>query len=321
MLLEISMIILGFALLISGANLLVKGSSNIAKKFHIPEILIGLTIVALGTSAPELIISITSGNRGATDLIVGNAIGSNLCNLLLILGLIATIKPIKIDKETKNIHIPVLFLATLSILIMGLELFGSGPSVINKIEGIILIIMFILYFSYPIIVEIKDIAKSFKENKKNNQFEKNNIFLSIIYIIIGIILLKYGGDFVVDYSTKIAQMFNVSQRIIGLTIVAFGTSLPELVTSMLAIIRKDTDLAVGNLVGSSVLNIFLILGTGAIITPLLVTNEFKQNILLLLLSTVLLWLFNFIGKKDTITKGKGIMLILIFLAYLIKLFI
>ena len=321
MLFEILMIMIGFALLISGANLLVKGSSNIAKRFHIPEILIGLTIVALGTSAPELIISITSGNKGATDLIVGNAIGSNLCNLLLILGLIATIKPIKIDKETKIIHIPVLFLATLSILIMGLELFGSGPSVINKIEGIILIIMFILYFSYPIIVEIKDIAKSFKENKKNNEYEKNSIPLSIMYIIIGIVLLKYGGDFVVDYSTKIAQMFNVSQRIIGLTIVAFGTSLPELVTSILAIIRKDTDLAVGNLVGSSVLNIFLILGAGAIITPLSVTNEFKQNILLLLFSTVLLWLFNFIGKKDTITRVKGIMLILIFLAYLVKLFI
>lgn len=321
MLFEILMIMIGFALLISGANLLVKGSSNIAKRFHIPEILIGLTIVALGTSAPELIISITSGNKGATDLIVGNAIGSNLCNLLLILGLMAVIKPIKIDKEAKNIHIPVLFLATLIILIMGLELFGSAPAVINKIEGIILIIMFILYFSYPIIVEIKDIAKSFKENKKNNEYEKNSIPLSIMYIIIGIVLLKYGGDFVVDYSTKIAQMFNVSQRIIGLTIVAFGTSLPELVTSILAIIRKDTDLAVGNLVGSSVLNIFLILGAGAIITPLSVTNEFKQNILLLLFSTVLLWLFNFIGKKDTITRVKGIMLILIFLAYLVKLFI
>lgn len=321
MLFEILIIMIGFALLISGANLLVKGSSNIAKRFHIPEILIGLTIVALGTSAPELIISITSGNKGATDLIVGNAIGSNLCNLLLILGLMAVIKPIKIDKEAKNIHIPVLFLATLIILIMGLELFSSAPAVINKIEGIILIIMFILYFSYPIIVEIKDIAKSFKENKKNNEYEKNSISLSIMYIIIGIVLLKYGGDFVVDYSTKIAQMFNVSQRIIGLTIVAFGTSLPELVTSILAIIRKDTDLAVGNLVGSSVLNIFLILGAGAIITPLSVTNEFKQNILLLLFSTVLLWLFNFIGKKDTITRVKGIMLILIFLAYLVKLFI
>ena len=321
MLFEILIIMIGFALLISGANLLVKGSSNIAKRFHIPEILIGLTIVALGTSAPELIISITSGNKAATDLIVGNAIGSNLCNLLLILGLMAVIKPIKIDKEAKNIHIPVLFLATLIILIMGLELFGSAPAVINKIEGIILIIMFILYFSYPIIVEIKDIAKSFKENKKNNEYEKNSIPLSIMYIIIGIVLLKYGGDFVVDYSTKIAQMFNVSQRIIGLTIVAFGTSLPELVTSILAIIRKDTDLAVGNLVGSSVLNIFLILGAGAIITPLSVTNEFKQNILLLLFSTVLLWLFNFIGKKDTITRVKGIMLILIFLAYLVKLFI
>lgn len=310
MLFEIFMIIVGFALLILGANLLVKGASNIAKRFHIPEMLIGLTIVALGTSAPELIITITSANKGLADLIIGNAIGSNLCNLLLILGLMAVIRRIEIDKNARNIHIPISFLATIIIFIMGF----SGT--ISRIEGIILLILFITYFSYPILIEIKSVGAAI-----SRPHGKSNILISIVSILIGIILLKYGGDFVVDYSSYIAQRFNVSQRVIGLTILSIGTSFPELVTSIVAIAKKDTDLAVGNIVGSCILNIFLILGAGAIITPLSYTNEFNDNLLLILFSTMLILLFNFIGKKNSIGRAKGITLILIFLAYLIKLFI
>lgn len=320
MLLEILMIILGFILLILGANFLVKGSSNIAKKFHIPEMLIGLTIVALGTSAPELIITITSSHKGATDLIIGNAIGSNLCNLLLILGLIATITPVEIDKDAKKIHIPIALLSTLLVLSMGIGMLGSTPSVINGRDGTILIIMFIFYFSYPIILEINDIVKSYKENKKSKENKKNKIWISILYILAGIILLKYGGDFVVDYSTNLAQMFNISERVIGLTIVAIGTALPELVTSIFAIIKKDTDLAVGNLVGSCILNLFLILGVGAIITPLPFSSEFNQSLILLAASTALIWIFNFIVKKNHITRIKGLILLLIFGIYITKLF-
>lgn len=310
MIFEIFMIILGFVLLILGANVLVKGATNIAKIFSIPEILIGLTIVALGTSAPELIITITSASKGLSDLIIGNAIGSNICNLLLILGLIAIIKPIKIDKEAKNIHIPISFLATLIIFIMGL----SG--IISRMEGIILLILFIVYFSYPILIEIKSVGTAI-----SRPHGKNNILISILSILIGVILLKYGGDFVVNYSTKIAQRFNVSQRVIGLTILSIGTSFPELVTSIVAVAKKDTDLAVGNIVGSCILNLFLILGVGGLITPLSYTSKFNGNIVLLLFSTMLIWLFNFIGKKNTIGRVQGIILILIFLYYLTTLFI
>lgn len=325
---NILMIILGFALLVVGADVLVKGASNIAKKFHIPEMLIGLTIVAIGTSAPELIITITSTQNSSTDLIIGNAIGSNLCNLLLILGLMAIIRPVKIDKEARNFHIPIAFLSSFVILLMGLGILGNSTQYINQIEGFFLVILFIVYFSYPIIKEFEDIINSYKKEKlerqkysnKNSKKKKINIPFSLLLIVVGVFLLKYGGDFVVDSASNIALYFNISERVIGLTVVAIGTALPELVTSIFAVIRKDTDIAVGNLVGSCVLNLFLILGIGAMITPLEFTPDFIQNLILLSSMTLVLWLFNFMGKKNTITRPKGIVLLIIFILYMISLF-
>ena len=314
------MIVIGFVLLVLGAELLVRGSSNIASKFHIPEMLIGLTIVALGTSAPELIITVTSAFSGNTDLIIGNAIGSNLCNLLFILGLMAIIRPIFIDEDAKKIHIPIAFLSVLVILFIEISHISSNPSFIGRVDGIILVILFLAYFTYPIFSEIKDIRKAYKENMNEESTKNIKIFVQIIFIIIGIVLLKFGGDFVVDYSTEIAQALGISERVIGLTIVAIGTAMPELITSIIAVIRKDTDLAVGNLVGSCVLNLLLILGVGAIITPLEFSNEFTQNLILLAISTLILWIFNFIGKKGTITRFKGVILLLIFTLYMIGLF-
>lgn len=323
------MIILGFALLVFGADMLVKGASNIAKKFHIPEMLIGLTIVAIGTSAPELIITITSTQSSSTDLIIGNAIGSNLCNLLLILGLMAIIRPVKIDKEARNFHIPMAFLASLVILLMGLGILGNSTQYINQMEGFFLIILFVVYFSYPIVKEFEDIVNSYKKEKlerknlsnKNSRKKKINIPLSLLLIVVGVLLLKYGGDFVVDSATNIALYFNIPERVIGLTVVAIGTALPELVTSIFAVIRKDTDLAVGNLVGSCVLNLFLILGIGAMITPLEFTPDFIQNLILLCSMTFVLWLFNFMGKRDTITRPKGLVLLGVFALYMFSLFV
>ena len=326
---NILMIILGFVLLVVGADMLVKGASNIAKKFHIPEMLIGLTIVAIGTSAPELIITITSTQSSGTDLIIGNAIGSNLCNLLLILGLMAVIRPVKIDKEARNFHIPMAFLASLVILLMGLGILGNNTQYINQREGFFLVILFIVYFSYPIIKEFEDIVNSYKKEKlerqnssnKNSKKKKINIPFSLLLIVVGVFLLKYGGDFVVDSATNIALYFNISERVIGLTVVAIGTALPELITSIFGIIRKNTDLAVGNLVGSCVLNLFLILGIGAMITSLEFTSDFIQNLILLCSMTLVLWLFIFMGKKDTITRPKGLVLLGVFALYMISLFV
>ena len=277
--------------------------------------------MALGTSAPELIITVTSAFSGNTDLIIGNAIGSNLCNLLFILGLMAIIRPVLIDEDAKKIHIPIAFLSVLVILFIEISHISSNPSFIGRVDGIILVILFLAYFTYPIFSEIKDIRKAYKENKNEESTKNIKIFVQIIFIIIGIVLLKFGGDFVVDYSTEIAQALGISERVIGLTIVAIGTAMPELITSIIAVIRKDTDLAVGNLVGSCVLNLLLILGVGAIITPLEFSNEFTQNLILLAISTLILWIFNFIGKKNTITRFKGFILLIIFTFYMVGLFL
>ena len=307
MLLEVFYLILGFVFLISGANLLVKGSSNIAKKINMPEILIGLTIVALGTSAPELIVTITSGAKGAGDLIIGNAVGSNLCNLLLVLGLTAIIKPIQIEKQAKNIHIPISLFVTVLVLLMGFF------SAIDRIEGIILLLLFIFYFSYPIIIKIKKMGDGINNNYPKS---RKGTFISTLFILLGVILLKYGGDFVVDNSISLARMLNISEDIIGLTIIAFGTSLPELVTSIIAVIKGDESLAVGNIVGSCIFNLLLICGLGAILTPLKISSQFISNLIILIVSTLLIWGFNFIGKNNYITRTKGAILVTIFIVYL-----
>lgn len=312
------MLIIGFLMLVFGADLLVRGSSNIAKKFHIPEILIGLTIVAIGTSLPELIITIFSAGGNATDLIIGNAIGSNLCNLLFILGIVAVLNPVEIDADTKRIHLPVALISNIVILGLALGILGSPQNVINRTDGIVLVLIYLLYFSYPIIVELKDIVKSVKENKKQHVKTKK-IFLSIFFIVLGIILLKFGGDLVVEKATEIATVYGISERVIGLTIVAIGTALPELITSIIAVIKKEEGLAIGNLVGSCILNAFLILGVGAIITPLTFSKEFIYNLVLLSFSILLILGFCFIGKKNTITRCKGLILLMIFLGYIINL--
>ena len=209
MLFDILLIVIGFIFLVLGADVLVKGCSDIAKKFHIPEVIIGLTIVAIGTSMPEIIITIDSAVAGHADLIIGNAIGSNLCNILLILGLISLIRPVEIESETKRIHIPAAILSTILIIIIGNGLLGTGKFIITKIEGFILLGLSIIYFSLPIVTAIKDIRKTqCKEETENN---KISTIKAIINIILGIILLKYGSDFVVDNSIKLAEEFNVSQ--------------------------------------------------------------------------------------------------------------
>ena len=322
MLVYITMIIIGFVLLVIGADLLIKGASNVAKRFKISETLIGLTIVALGTSAPELIITITSASQGATDLIIGNAVGSILCNILLILGIMSIIRPVELEKEIIKLHLPIsLFVA---IIILGMELstvLMSQRMILDRLDGMILITLFAIYFSYPVFSEIKNIINTNKEIKKSSDKENINVFLSIFYIIIGVVLLKYGGDFVVDNATNIAQEFHLPERVIGLTIIAIGTAMPEFVTSIVAVIKKDTSLAVGNLVGSCVLNLLLILSVGAIITPLSFSEKFNNNIIWLIISTMIIWLLNFVGKKNTITRFKGFILLAMFSIYFIELFI
>ena len=233
-------IILGFILLIKGADYLVIGTSNIAKKFHIKEIIIGLTIVSIGTSMPELFISITSAYHGYSDISLGNVIGSNLCNLLLILGIAAIIKPISFKEETIKYEIPLCLFFTIMFLFL-----CNMHNSLSLIEGITLIILFLLFISYTIYISLNNIENTPK-------LEQINIFKNILFTILGIIFLKIGGNITIKNSLIIAYHCGLSEKIIGLTILAIGTSLPELITSIIASIRGNSDIAIGNIIGSNI---------------------------------------------------------------------
>ena len=312
---NIFIIIFGIGLLIFGANLLVKGANKIAQKLKIPEIIIGLTIVAIGTSLPELIVTIISATKDSTELIMGNVLGSNISNLLLILGVISIIKPVKTDIKTRKIHIPVLILSTLLVFLMGLGFLGSQKLIITKIDGLVLIFIGIIYYIYTISEELKN------ENESEIEDKDINIITSIINILIGSILLKYGGDFVVDSSINIAKDFGISEKIIGLTIIGLGTSLPELVTSIMAILKQNEDLAIGNIIGSCIMNLLFILGIGAVISPIYFGYGFNQTIFLLIASTILIWLYSMAEQNKKINRHNGIVLVSIFILYFVKLFI
>ena len=313
MIIEIILIIIGFALLIKGAEFLVDGSSSIAKRFHIPEIIIGLTIVSIGTSMPELFVSITSAIDGYADMAVGNVIGSNLCNLLLILGLSAVIMPVEFKKETRLIEIPL----TLAITILLFVLCNIGHD-ITRSEGILLIILFCAFIGYTIYMSRKEKDSSQEESTHQKQI---SMLRSCIYIILGIVGLKLGGDLVVNHSVSIAQSLKISEKIISLTIIAIGTSLPELVTSVTAAIKKDSDIAIGNILGSNIFNILLILGVSATIKPIQYSISYNSQIIVLILGTIFLALFPFIGKKNQMTRANGVTYLILYGIYMVGLFI
>lgn len=316
MALTVILIILGFILLIKGADFLVEGSSNIAKKFHIPEILIGLTIVSIGTSMPELFVSTTSAIQGRSDMAMGNVIGSNVCNLLLILGLSTVIQPVKFQKETRLIEIPLCLILTIIFMI----LCNTGEG-ISRIEAIILLSLFALFIIYTIIMG-KNADKFDKEAQNTRSEDTSNIPMlkSIIYVILGIIALKFGGDLTVDNSVIIANHFGISEQIISLTILAIGTSLPELVTSVTAAIKGNSDIAIGNIIGSNIFNMLLIIGTASMINP--ITYNFKYNIdmAILIVGTLLLSLFPIIPPKNEMNRGNGIIYLAFYAIYMVILF-
>lgn len=317
MLLNILLIIIGFILLIKGADFLVSGSSKIAKKFHIPEIIIGLTIVSIGTSMPELFVSITSAVEGYSDLALGNVIGSNICNLLLILGLSSVIRPIKFQKETRIIELPLSLLLTIIFWII-----CFSNNFISKAEGILLLVLFLGFIIYTIYMGLHG-DKSEKKSQEVLKEEKGKFFIfkNIVYIIIGIIALKYGGDFVVDNSVEIAELFNISDAIISLTILAIGTSLPELVTSVTAAIKGNSDIAIGNIIGSNIFNMLMIIGVSASIKPITYNPSYNIQMIILLIAIVFLALFPFIKPKNEMSRGNGIVYIITYIVYMILLFI
>lgn len=317
MLWNIFLIIIGFILLIKGADFLVEGSSSIAKKFHIPEIIIGLTIVSIGTSMPELFVSITSAINGYSDMAVGNVIGSNICNLLLILGLSAIIKPVLFQKQTKNIEIPM----SVAITVL-FGIFANTNVEISKVEAFILIVMFLLFIAYIIFSGLKSMEVESKDNEKvSDKGFRNSFLFNVLLVILGIVALKYGGDFVVDGSVFIAKKFSVSDAVISLTILAIGTSLPELVTSVTAAFKGNSDIAIGNIIGSNIFNMLLIIGVSAVIKPITYNLGYNIQMIILMLGMLLLFSFPFIPPKDKISRNNGFFLLGLYVIYMILLFV
>ena len=316
---QIILLILGFGLLILGADYLVKGASSIAKILNVSEMVIGLTIVALGTSLPELLVSIISSTTGSTDIVMGNVIGSNICNLLLILAVVTIIKPVRFEKESLKKNIPLLIGIIILIMIMSLGIFFNTRLKITKFDGFILLVIAAVYFAIPIIDFFK--KGDNKENTTEIEKSKGVIVKDLIFMLLGGLALKFGGDFAVNSSVNIAHMLNISERVIGLTIVAIGTSLPELITSVVAIITKNEDIAEGNIIGSCIINSCLILGAGAIISDIPLNASHIKDMALLLVGTILIWLFGFSNKENILKRSHGLILLIIYLIYSIKLFV
>ena len=309
---EILLIVFGFVLLIKGADWLVDGASALAKKFKIPEIIIGLTIVSIGTSMPELFVSTASALEGSSDMALGNIIGSNICNLLLILGLSTLIQPVLFQKETKFVEIPMCLTVTGIFMLM-----CNTGNMVSRIEGFILIALFICFIIYTILMAKKQISES-----KNEETEANfNLVKCIVTIVLGIIGLKLGGDFTVDNATLLAERFNVSEKIIGLTILAIGTSLPELVTSVTAAIKGNSDIAIGNIIGSNIFNILLIIGVSSAISPLTYNVTYNTQFIILMIAMVSLFIFPFIPPKDEMSRTDALVYLGLYILYMVILFV
>lgn len=311
-LLQFVLLVIGFVMLMKGADWFVDGASKIADKFGIPHLVIGLTIVALGTSAPEAAVSISAALKGSVDLAISNVLGSNIMNVLVILGLSAVICPLAVKDTAIKIDIPFVFI--ISALMLGL---GVMDNEIGRVDGIIFWVLMIGYLVYMVQLTKKGKAELEALDDVEEAGAEDKVWKLLLLIILGAVLIVVGSDVTVDAATQIAFRFGMSERLVGLTIVAFGTSLPELVTSCVAAKKKETDIAVGNIVGSNMFNILFVLGTTAIITPVAYTSAFIFDNVIAILVVAVLWLFTVKNKK--LSRIGGAAMLVMYAAYFVKL--
>lgn len=301
---QVVLLIVGFVLLIKGSDFFVDGASSVASILKIPSLIVGLTIVAFGTSAPEAAVSITSSLSGSNALALSNVIGSNLFNMLLIIGLCAILSELKISKKVLSLDLP--FLVILTGILTAFILIGWN---ISRVEGIILLILIIAYIAYLIY--------NAQKSKESQIVEKPKIspLKSIMYIVCGIAGIIIGADFVVDSASYIAMAFGMSETLVGLTIVAMGTSLPELATSLTALKKGENQLVIGNVIGSNIFNISFVLGASSAISPIAINPNMQTDIILMLGVTILFFIF---GKtQDKYDKKEGLILLALFIAYMV----
>ena len=311
-------IVLGFIFLVKGADLLVKAATSIAKKFGLSEMLIGLTIVALGTSLPEVFITITSSMDGHFDLIIGNAIGSCICNFLLVIGLTSAIRPVKFDKRIVKRHLPISIAAMILLLILGNTNKIGDAHIITRWQGVLLLVCTILYILYTIYEEKQMNNQKIDEEivKDVKSKERNSIVTILVFLVLGILGLKFGSDFVVDSSINIALLLGLSEQFIGTTIVAVGTALPEIITGIISARKNETDLLLGNISGSNILNLCFLVGLGAAINPLIFATDFNESILILIAVTMFLQLIATFNPKNVLNRKWGFLLIIVYIIYI-----
>jgi cation:H+ antiporter len=319
------LITIGFVLLIKGADFLVNGASSLAKRFNVSDIAIGLTVVAMGTSAPELVVNIISGSvttaeGGTHDVVFGNIIGSNIFNIFLILGVAAVIYPLTVQKNALWKEIPYSLLATFIffVLVNDVMFFNSDSNTLGVIDCIILLVMFVLFLVYIFM----NLTRNPEDSDLVEDIEVMGSLKTTLLIAGGIFGLVVGGKMIVDSAVKVAQLYGVSEKLIGLTILAAGTSLPELATSAVAAFQKKSDLAVGNIVGSNIFNLLLVLGvTGLVHSPLQYNPVLNMDILLVMVGTLMLFVFMFTFAKYKLDRSEGIIYLLGFVAYMYYLFV
>lgn len=313
MALQFFIIVLGFVLLIKGADWLVNGASKLARKHRISDLAIGLTIVAFGTSAPELVVNVIASIQGHQGIVFGNIIGSNNFNLFVILGITGLITPLVVRSSTVWREIPISFLAVFLLFLLSNGLFWGQQTLLSRIDGLLLLAMFGLFLFY--------VSKQLKwdnADQPTTAGDTSDLKLSGL-IIAGLLLLVLGGRLVVTGAVAVASRLGISETIIGLTIVAAGTSLPELVTSVVAATKKNIDIAVGNIIGSNIFNIFLILGVSSLIRPVEFDTALNTDLALLALGTLFLFLAMFTGQKKKLDRWEAVILLITFIAYTIYL--
>lgn len=306
----------GLVLILLGANGLTDGAASVAKQFRIPSIVIGLTIVAFGTSAPELTVSVSSALKGSADIAIGNVVGSNIFNTLMIVGCTALFAPIAITRNTLKKEIPLCILSSVALWVCANDVFldHSAENILNRADGLLLLCFFAIFMGYTFAIAFPS-GQASAEGSGEEEIKLLPWWKSVIYILGGLAALVYGGQLFVNGATGIARSLGVSESIIGLTLVAGGTSLPELATSIVAALKKNPEIAIGNVIGSNLFNIFFVLGCSASITPLHLTGITNFDLFALVISGILMWFFGLFFAKRTITRMEGGILVLCYVAY------
>lgn len=304
---QLLLLVIGFVMLVKGADWFVEGASKVAEKFGIPQLVIGLTIVAIGTSLPEAAVSTSAALKGSAEITIGNVVGSNILNVLLILGITSVISPLVVQKSTVKFEMPMVIGAT--VLLAALGLFDGT---VGRIDGIILLAGMVLYLLYLLRMAKK--GQAVMEEQEKEQTDKNDSMLKLILLIlVGGVMIVWGSDITVNAATELARIFGMSERLIGLTIVAFGTSLPELVTSATAAIKGKADIAVGNIVGSNLFNILFVVGIAATITPVVYQPAFLVDTIVCIATAVLLWIC--VVRKQKLERHGGVILLACYVGY------